>query len=92
MTADLLADYPDVFAAGSIDSGPPAQCSTTGILGTSCTTANTNNRSPAQWGDLVRQSDPGYPGPWPRVAIWQGSSDPTVAPVAIATRRGPRGK
>lgn len=34
MTADMLADYPDVFAAGSIDSGPAAQCSTTGITNT----------------------------------------------------------
>jgi poly(hydroxyalkanoate) depolymerase family esterase len=87
MTADLLADYPDVFAAGSIDSGPPAQCSTTGITGTGCTTANTNSKTPAQWGDLVRGSDPGFGGPWPRVAVWQGASDSTVAPVAMTESR-----
>jgi poly(hydroxyalkanoate) depolymerase family esterase len=87
MAADMLADYPDVFAAGSVDSGPPAQCSTSGILGTSCTTANTNTRTPAQWGDLVRNSDPGYHGPWPRLAIWQGSADTTVAPVAMVESR-----
>ncbi|NJC71000.1 PHB depolymerase family esterase [Planosporangium thailandense] len=87
MTSDLLADYPDVFAAGSIDSGPPAQCSTSGIMGTSCTTANTNNKTPQQWGDLVRGSYPGYHGPWPRVAIWQGTADTMVAPVAMAESR-----
>lgn len=87
MTSDLLADYPDVFAAGSVDSGPPAQCTTAGITDSSCTSNNTNNKTPAQWGDLVRNSYPGYSGPWPRVQIWQGASDPLVAPVALTESR-----
>ncbi|MEU6281951.1 PHB depolymerase family esterase [Streptomyces sp. NPDC047028] len=82
MTADLLADYPDVFAAGSIDSGPAAQCSTTGIFNTNCT-SGTTSRTVQQWGDLIRGSHPGYEGPWPRVAIWQGSSDTTVNPAEM---------
>jgi poly(hydroxyalkanoate) depolymerase family esterase len=86
MTADLLADYPDVFAAGSIDSGPPAQCSTSGITNTNCTSGTTSH-TVAQWGDLVRNSDSGYTGPWPRVAIWQGSSDTTVNPAALTESR-----
>jgi poly(hydroxyalkanoate) depolymerase family esterase len=80
MTADLLADYPDVFAGGSVDSGLPAQCATTQSAASPCQTGSLN-LSPAQWGDKVRASDPGYGGPWPRVAIWQGSSDYTVYPV-----------
>ena len=80
MTADLLADYPDVFAGGAIDSGLPAQCATTQTAASSCQTSN-QNFTPAQWGDKVRNSDPGYTGPWPRVAIWQGSADYTVYPV-----------
>ena len=80
MTADLLADYPDVFAGGAIDSGLPAQCATTQSAASSCQ-MNNQNLTPAQWGDKVRNSDPGYTGPWPRVAIWQGSSDYTVYPV-----------
>jgi len=86
MTSDLLADYPDVFAAGSVDSGPPAQCSTSGITNTNCTSGTTSH-TPQQWGDLVRNSDPGYSGPWPRVAIWQGSSDTTVNPAAMTESR-----
>ncbi|WP_425555987.1 extracellular catalytic domain type 1 short-chain-length polyhydroxyalkanoate depolymerase [Kitasatospora nipponensis] len=86
MTADLLADYPDVFAAGSIDSGPPAQCSTSGISNSNCTSGTTSH-TPQQWGDLVRGSDPGYGGPWPRVAIWQGSSDATVNPAHMTASR-----
>ena len=80
MTADLLADYPDVFAGGAIDSGLPAQCATTQGAASSCQDAS-QNLTPAQWGDKVRGSDPGYTGPWPRVAIWQGTSDYTVYPV-----------
>jgi poly(3-hydroxybutyrate) depolymerase len=86
MTSDILADYPDVFAAGSVDSGPPAQCSTSGITNTNCTSGTTSHTA-QQWGDLVRNSDSGYSGPWPRVAIWQGSSDTTVNPAAMTESR-----
>jgi poly(hydroxyalkanoate) depolymerase family esterase len=82
MTADMLADYPDVFAGGSIDSGPAAQCSTSGIYDTNCTSGTTNN-SAAQWGSLIKNSDPGYSGPYPRVAVWQGSADTTVNPAEL---------
>ena len=80
MTADLLADYPDVFAGGAINSGLPAQCAGSLVQATSCQYSN-QNKTPAQWGDLVRAADPGYGGPWPRVAIWQGTADTTVSPV-----------
>jgi poly(hydroxyalkanoate) depolymerase family esterase len=79
-TSELLADYPDVFAGGAIDSGLPAQCATSLTQASSCQDSN-QNKTPAQWGDLVRNSDPGYSGPWPRVAIWQGTADYTVYPV-----------
>ncbi len=80
MTADLLADYPDVFAGGAVNSGLPAQCATT-ILGASGCQLADQHLSPRQWGDKVRASAPGHEGGWPRVAIWQGGADHTVAPV-----------
>jgi poly(hydroxyalkanoate) depolymerase family esterase len=80
LAADLLADYPDVFAGGSIDSGLPAQCATTESAASGCQDAS-QNLTPAQWGDKARASDPGYSGPWPKVAIWQGTSDYEVYPV-----------
>jgi poly(hydroxyalkanoate) depolymerase family esterase len=82
MTADMLADYPDVFAGGAIDSGPAAQCSTSGIYDTNCTSGTTSN-SVAQWGSLIKGSDSGFTGPYPRVAIWQGSADTTVNPAEL---------
>jgi feruloyl esterase len=33
------------------------------------------DKTPAQWGTLVRNAFPGYTGPWPRVAVWHGTSD-----------------
>jgi poly(hydroxyalkanoate) depolymerase family esterase len=80
MTANLLADYPDVFAGGGIDSGLPAQCATTQAQATSCQ-QNNQNLSPAQWAAKVTGSFPGHTGPYPRVAIWQGTSDFVVFPV-----------
>ncbi|MFD7453325.1 PHB depolymerase family esterase [Kitasatospora sp. NPDC059827] len=80
LTADLLADYPDVFAGGAVDSGLPAQCATTRSAASGCQNGG-QNLTPAQWGDKVRASYPGYAGPWPRVAIWQGTADYTVRPV-----------
>ncbi|MFF1907506.1 PHB depolymerase family esterase [Kitasatospora sp. NPDC058218] len=80
MAADLLADYPDVFAGGAIDSGLPAHCATTQSAASGCQN-NDQRLTPSQWGDKVRRAYPGHTGPWPRVAIWQGAADTTVRPV-----------
>src|SRR4051812_13278708 len=68
MAAVMLATYPDVFAGGAIIAGLPYNC------GTICQ-YQPQNKTPAQWGDLVRAAYPGFSGPWPRVSIWYGASD-----------------
>jgi poly(hydroxyalkanoate) depolymerase family esterase len=73
MTAVMLAAYPDVFAGGGVVAGLPYNC------GTVCQ-YQAQSKTPAQWGDLVRAANPGYGGPWPKVAIWYGTSDTTVVP------------
>jgi poly(hydroxyalkanoate) depolymerase family esterase len=80
MADDMLADYPDVFAGGAIDSGLPADCATSLVSALSCEDSN-QDLTPAQWGALAEGADPGWHGPWPRVAIWQGTADTTVNPV-----------
>lgn len=77
MTSDMLADYPDVFAGGAIDSGLPAQCATSLTATSACEEGSVNDTA-AQWGALAKNSDPGYSGPYPKVAIWQGTADYTV--------------
>ncbi|WP_374194728.1 PHB depolymerase family esterase [Streptomyces sp. VRA16 Mangrove soil] len=79
MTANMLAAYPDVFAGGSIDSGLPASCATSTSAAYTCM-YSPPDKTPAQWGDLVRAAAPAGTTSWPRVAIWQGTSDTTVAP------------
>lgn len=80
MTANLLADYPDVFAGGAIMSGLPAQCATSQAAATSCQ-QNDQQLTPAQWAARANAQAPGYTGGRPKVAIFQGTADSTVYPV-----------
>jgi len=80
-TAVMLATYPDRFAAGSIMAGLPYKCATDLTSASSCQQMSaTSQKTAAAWGDLVRAGDPGFSGTWPRVQIWQGTSDSTVNP------------
>ncbi|WP_344745440.1 extracellular catalytic domain type 1 short-chain-length polyhydroxyalkanoate depolymerase, partial [Streptosporangium vulgare] len=65
-TVNLLATYPDVFKAGAPFSGVPFGC-----LGP----PGCNDRTPQQWGDLVRNAYPGYTGARPRLMAWHGTAD-----------------
>jgi poly(hydroxyalkanoate) depolymerase family esterase len=79
MTANMLAAYPDVFAGGAVDSGLPAYCASSVSAAYTCM-YSPPDRTPAQWGDLVRSAAPAGTASWPRVAIWQGTADTTVRP------------
>jgi poly(hydroxyalkanoate) depolymerase family esterase len=76
MSVNLLADYPELFAGGAIMSGIPFGCADSASAGYSCMSGVT--RTAKVWGDLVRAQSPG--GPYPRVVLFQGSADSTVAP------------
>lgn len=75
MTQALLAAYPDVFAAGSSLAGVPAGAWTGGNAYGWSTPAGT---TAAQWGDKVRNADPGFSGTRPRIQLWQGQGDTTL--------------
>ncbi|MEV4878948.1 extracellular catalytic domain type 1 short-chain-length polyhydroxyalkanoate depolymerase [Streptomyces cyaneofuscatus] len=79
MTSVMLAAYPEVFAAGAVVAGIPYGCGVDVISAFSCMSPGTD-RTPAAWAQAVRDAHPGYAGPWPRVAIWHGDNDATVAP------------
>ncbi|MFE6157895.1 PHB depolymerase family esterase [Streptomyces sp. NPDC056486] len=78
MTSVMLATYPDVFKAGAVIAGLPYDCADDVLSAYSCMNPGVD-RTPAAWAQGVRDAHPGYGGPWPRVAIWQGDNDPTVA-------------
>ena len=77
-TAVMLATWPDLFRAGAIMSGVPYRCADSVQGAYNCQQINQHPElklSAKAWGDLVRQADPGFTGPWPRVSIWHGHSD-----------------
>ncbi len=76
--AVMLATWPDRFAAGAIMSGLPYRCATTVAGAYQCQSPGTT-KAAAAWGDLVRGAS--TMTAFPRVQIWQGASDTTVAPM-----------
>jgi len=77
MTSIMLATYPEVFAGGAIIAGLPFGAAT------SVPEAFSRMRGegyPAnmQLADAVRDASQ-HRGPWPRLSVWQGSADQTVA-------------
>lgn len=79
MASVMLATYPDVFAAGAIDAGIPYDCpSTTNNDVFTCMSPG-KTLAASDWGQRVKNAYPGYAGAYPRVTIWQGTQDHTVA-------------
>jgi acetylxylan esterase len=80
MTNVLLGSYPDVFKAGAAFMGVPFHCFYTGTVdGWNSACANGQvSMTPQQWGDLVRNADPGYSGARPRMQLWHGTADGTL--------------
>ena len=78
MTAAMLANYPELFAAGAIIAGLPfgvAHSLRDALFEMHHSTA----RPPEELGDLVRRATQ-HTGPWPRLSVWHGSADRTVHP------------
>lgn len=89
MTNVLLGDYPDVFSAGAAFMGVPFGCFAAGA-GDPANPANQAGwnstcssgqliKTPAAWGDLVRGAYPGYTGKRPRMQVFHGATDSTLA-------------
>jgi poly(hydroxyalkanoate) depolymerase family esterase len=78
MATTMLATYPEVFSGGAIIAGLPH--------GSATTIPEAFDRMRGHGGpseeDLQRalRSASNHRGPWPRVSIWHGSADHTVAP------------
>ncbi len=78
MTAAMLATYPEVFAGGAIIAGLPHGVASgvpqalERMRGQGLPDARTLARA-------VRNASP-HTGPWPRVSVWHGGADATVAP------------
>ncbi|KAJ1549977.1 hypothetical protein HK096_009387, partial [Nowakowskiella sp. JEL0078] len=88
MTNVLLAEYPDVFKAGSVFMGVPYTCLATESGGNpsgtqaagwnSACSSGTVIKTAQQWGDIARAGDPGFSGTRPLVQLWHGALDTTL--------------
>lgn len=87
MTNVLAGAYPDVIKAGSVYSGVPDGCfyvvgATAGMAtpgwNSACSTGQ-SVKTAQQWGDLTRSYFPGYNGSYPKMLIWHGTADTTLA-------------
>ena len=81
MTNVLLGDYPDVFKAGAAFMGVPFGCfaTTDGSSWNSQCSGGQRIYTPQVWGDMVRAAYPGYTGARPRMQLFHGTTDTTLA-------------
>ncbi len=77
MASVMLAAYPELFAGGAIVAGLPY-----GAARNLQDAVGAMHKAPAltpeDWGDKVRVASD-HAGPWPRISIWHGDADRTVA-------------
>ncbi|MEQ1956299.1 extracellular catalytic domain type 1 short-chain-length polyhydroxyalkanoate depolymerase [Mesorhizobium sp. CN2-181] len=77
MAAAMLAAYPEVFAGGGIIAGLPFGCATT--VPEAFDRMRGHGGPPEQDLQRLLRKASKHNGPWPRISIWQGSADHTVA-------------
>jgi acetylxylan esterase len=75
MTQLLLGAYPEVFRAGAAQAGVPFGCFAGPTEWNEPCALGQVTRSPEEWGELVRQAQPGFAGTRPAVQLWHGTAD-----------------
>jgi len=81
MAAALLAAYPDLFTAGASVAGLPVGCASD-VSSAMARMSRGGSETPDMLAARARATGPSYaPARWPRISIWQGDADHTVAPV-----------
>ncbi len=78
MATVMAATYPDVFSAASIMSGLPYACATQLADAYTCMNPGVT-KTADQWSTLVKAAFAS--STYPRVQLWQGTADTTVAPM-----------
>src|SRR5215472_2054238 len=78
MAAVMLATHPEVFAGGAIIAGLPYGC-TNNVQQAFELMFNAQGPGAGVLGDRVRAASR-HRGPWPKISVWHGTSDPIVQP------------
>jgi poly(hydroxyalkanoate) depolymerase family esterase len=83
MTVVMASTYPEIFKGAAPMAGGPYKCAATTNEAFSCMNPGVD-KTGAQWATLIKSGYSGYTGKYPRISIWQGTSDTTVAPMNAA--------
>src|SRR5215813_5070628 len=78
MASAMLATYPEVFAGGAIIAGLPYGCASNVQQAFEAMFTEHGHAGQAL-GDRVRAASR-HRGPWPKISVWHGTSDPIVKP------------
>jgi poly(hydroxyalkanoate) depolymerase family esterase len=78
MASVMLATYPEVFAGGAIVAGLPYGCASNVQQAFEAMFTEQGHTTQAL-GDRVRAASR-HRGPWPKISVWHGTSDPIVKP------------
>ena len=82
VTAVMLASYPELFAAGAVQSAYPYRCAETFEALAPCSQA-VDPRPAVEQVALVLEAAPEYAGPRPRLALWHGDTDALLVPTNL---------
>ena len=77
MAVVMMANYPSTFNAGAIYAGAPYK-SGYGMILSMMAMVGWRLKTPQKWGDLVRSSNKGYEGDYPKMIVYQGDNDKIV--------------
>lgn len=77
----MAATYPDVFQAGTVYNGVPAGCFYTGTVDgwNSTCSQGLSIHTQEEWAATARAMYPGYEGTYPKMLIYHGTADTTLA-------------
>ena len=78
MASAMLATYPEIFAGGAVIAGLPYGCASN-VQQAFEAMFTEQVHAARMLGDRVRDASP-HRGPWPKISVWHGSSDPIVKP------------
>ncbi|HEV2079301.1 MAG TPA: PHB depolymerase family esterase [Allosphingosinicella sp.] len=78
MSSVMMARYPELFAGGAVVAGLPFGCASNVSEAFGCM-GGRGEMSSAVLGEQLRAAS-AHKGAWPRISVWHGSADHTVAP------------
>jgi poly(hydroxyalkanoate) depolymerase family esterase len=78
MSSIMVAVFPEVFDKGGVIGGGPYK-SAESVIKAGSSMLGIVSKSPEEWGNLVKEQNPGYKGTYPELVVFHGGLDPVVS-------------